>query len=61
MKFKCKKCGNEIEKRKVQFTFKGKEMIVVGVECCGEQMEYQRESNGFGGIISKPGGTIGSL
>lgn len=61
MKFKCKKCKKEIQMRKIKIAFVNGQKVIPGTICCGKQMDDITESNGFGGIVSKPGGKIGSL
>ena len=54
-RFKCLKCGKEKEIKKQTLVFEDGKMIVKESKCsCGEWMEDQEESDGFGTSFQAP-------
>tara|TARA_R110002020_G_scaffold473763_1_gene703534 strand:+ start:782 stop:976 length:195 start_codon:yes stop_codon:yes gene_type:complete len=58
-KFKCKKCDAGLELDKYRIKFVDGKVVSDDAMCCEQHMESIRDtSQGFGGIIKKPNGTV---
>jgi len=57
-KFKCKECDKELVLAKHTMKVVDGEVVSEDAVCCDNYMESIKESEGFGGIIKKPNGTV---